>query len=371
MAALRRSLAAVLLALAMVAAACGDADDEGADADASSSETAPSTSAAETTPPTTEAPSSTEAPATTAAAEAETRVVDSFLGEIEIPVDPQRIIALDEYAAMSLLALGIEPLETIASYSSLVSQEILVDRGVTISEQADAFTINFEAIAASSPDVLVGNAEGAFLANMEPLDAIAPTVIVPYIEPWRDVISETGRLFDRQAESDRVVAAIETKIAEVAAVVEENPLTLSVLGDTFGIVFAVSPIAVLSSVIDEVGIGRPTAQAEGEPVEGIESVIALSTEVLGDHDADVVAVMSGVFYNAQTITDAPTYQALPGVQSGNDVIVDGDMWFGTHPFAIYWILEDLQALALGEGADGVGTLEDTQQRWSDYLALVG
>ncbi|MEM7324013.1 MAG: ABC transporter substrate-binding protein [Actinomycetota bacterium] len=298
------------------------------------------------------------------------REVETSFGTVEVPNDPQRVLALDEYAAMSMLAVGIEPMEVVGSYSSLVSQEILTDAGVSV-ERTDTSELNLEAIAGARPDVIVVTAESAFMANFEPLSEIAPTVILPYIAPWRDVLADTGRIFGRDAEAANVTAALETKIAEVDATVEANPYSLSILGDTFGIVFAVSQEAVLSAVAGEVGVDRPAAQAEGESMPGIESVIAISTEVIGDHDADVVAVMSGVFYNESTILDTATYQGLSAVQAGNGVVVDGDMWFGTHPFAIYWILEDLESLALGQGADGIGTMDDITERWTGYLELVG
>lgn len=302
--------------------------------------------------------------------EPSTRVVETSFGSVELPADPERVIALDEYAAMNLLALGIEPMEVTGSYASLVSQDILASRSVEIVEQGDAFTVNFEAIAAAEPDVIVVTAESAFMASVEPLMEIAPTVILPYTVPWRDVIADTGELFDRQREASQVIDGLETKIDDVAEVVDGDPFSLSILGDTFDIVFAVSPEAVLSDVVGEVGIERPAAQVDGPSMEGFESIIGVSTELLADHDADVVAVMDGVFYRSATLLDAPTYQALPAVEAGNSVIVDGDMWFGTHPFAIYWILEDLQHLAVGD-RDAVGGLDDADRRWAAYQELIG
>ncbi|MEM1335138.1 MAG: ABC transporter substrate-binding protein, partial [Actinomycetota bacterium] len=234
--------------------------------------------------------------------EVATRVVETSFGPIELPVDPRRVIALDEYAAMNLLAVGIEPIQTIGSYSSIVSQRLLADRGVEVIEQTDSFTINFEAVAAAQPDTIVATVESAFATQADGLQEIAPTVVVPYTAPWREVIGDTGELFDRTDESDRIIAGLEQRFAEVSEIVAENPFSLSVLGETFNILFAVSPEAVLSAVIDEVGISRPVAQTEGEPLTGVESVISISTELIGDHDADVVAVMSGVFYDDTVVT---------------------------------------------------------------------
>ncbi|MEM9516747.1 MAG: ABC transporter substrate-binding protein, partial [Actinomycetota bacterium] len=325
-------------------------------------------SATESTAAASTAPDST-ALETTAASSGDTRIVETSFGDIELPVDPQRVIALDEYAAMNLLAVGIEPMETYTAYSSLVSQDILAERGVELMAQEDSFAVNFEAIAGSDPDVIVVTAESAVVESVEPLQDIAPTVIVPYTAPWRDVITDTGNLFGRTDEAASVIEALEGKLASTSEAVAANPYSLSILGETFGILFAVSPEAVLSAIVDEVGVDRPPAQADATSMEGFNSVISLSPELVVDHDADVVTVMSGVFYPEDALLDLPTYQSLPAVQDGRSTIVDGDMWFGTHPFAIYWILEDLASLA--EGVDGIGTIDDAEDRWSAYQELLG
>lgn len=78
-------------------------------------------------------------------------------------------------------------------------------------------------------------------------------------------------------------------------------------------------------------------------------------------------MIGGASYdNADTLLDASTFQALPAVTDGRSVVVDGDMWFGTYPFAIYWLLEDLAALHDGDGQDGIGTLDDVEQRWAAF-----
>lgn len=376
--------AAVLVA---VAACGGGGDGDGDDGGASDTTVSPTSAPTQTASPPTSAaeePADATAPtepatstdtstdtstAASVADGASTRIVETSFGEVELPVDPERVIALDEYAAMNLLAVGIAPMETYTAYSSLVSQDILAERGVELMAQEDSFAVNFEAIAASDPDVIVVTAESAVVESVEPLQDIAPTVIVPYTAPWRDVITDTGNLFDRSDRAAEVISALETKVADTAAAVASNPYSLSMLGETFGILFAVSPEAVLSAVVDEVGVDRPAAQAEAESMEGFNSVISLSPELVVDHDADVVTVMSGVFYPEDAVQNLPTYQSLPAVQNGRSTVVDGDMWFGTHPFAIYWILEDLAALV--DGVDGIGAIDDADARWAAYRELIG
>lgn len=58
----------------------------------------------------------------------------------------------------------------------------------------------------------------------------------------------------------------------------------------------------------------------------------------------------------------PTFQALPAVRDGRSFVVDSDMWLGTVPFAVHWVLDDLEALLGGEGAGGIGA------RWAESEA---
>lgn len=300
------------------------------------------------------------------------RTVEAALGTVEIPVNPQRVLALDEYAAMNLLAVGITPLEVIGSYGSHVSQQILIESGVAISDTVDETVINFELVAALEPDVIVMTAESAFLGNYDQLSAIAPTITLLYSAPWRTVIETTGATFGREAESSAIVAALEGRLAEVAEVVAKSDSeSLSILGDTYGITFGVSHLAPLAEVVLDTGLVQPKAQSEAEAMAGFESVVPVSTELLEDHDADLVVVLSGDFYNERTLLDAATFQALPAVKDGRSFVVDGDMWFGSHPFAIFWTLEDIEGLVSGDGQAGIGELEDTADRWAAYQSMLG
>ncbi|MEM9653653.1 MAG: ABC transporter substrate-binding protein [Actinomycetota bacterium] len=364
--------------MSLLAAACGSeqssADGAGGDVASASASESPDT---ESLTSSSQAGEETPAASTTSAADTgdDTRVVETAFGQVEIPVDPQRVIALDEYAAMNIVAVGLEPTAIVGSpFASLVSQDILADLGVAVGGQSETSGpgfFNFEAIAAAEPDVIVLTADAAQVPDVETLMEIAPAVVLPYNAPWRDVVGDTGEVFGRTDEAEQVIGALQQRIDEVSDVVADNPLSLSILGEGFGILFAVGPEGVLSAVVDEVGIDRPAAQAEGEMMPGAEPFIGISPEVIGDHDADIVAVMSGAFYREEALLDVPTYQTLPAVEAGNSVIVDGDMWFGTHPFAVFWILEDLANLAAGQGADGIGDLSDVPARWEAYQAVVG
>lgn len=359
------ALTAALAATALVAGAAGCGGDDDA---ASTAETTAATGAVTDPPSGASTPSSapTTAGASGAPDTSATRSVQTEFGEVEVPVDPQRVVALDEYAALNALAVGIEPILVFATFQSEVGGVVLDEAGIEVQPGSAEGAPNFEAIAAAQPDLILFTTEGALTSNVETLRTIAPAVSLPYTTPWRDVIRATADVFDRGADADRLIDVLDGRIEALHAEVATDPPSMSILADSLGATFSVAMKSPLAQVVEEVGFTRPPVEADGVADPTFDSAVMLSLETLAEHDADLVVVLSGAYYNAQTLLDAPTFQALPAVRDGRSVVVDGDMWFGTYPFAIWWLLDDLTALHDGRGQDGIGGPDDVAARWAAF-----
>ena len=48
--------------------------------------------------------------------------------------------------------------------------------------------------------------------------------------------------------------------------------------------------------------------------------------------------------------------------------VNGDMWLATHPFATFWMIEDMDAMAAGN-LTGTGTEAVAATRYQEFTAL--
>lgn len=354
---MKRSVS-LLFVFALLLAACGDAEPEQA--------------AEQTTTTVVETTTTIQAPPTTAApttgAEPATRTVTHMLGDTEVPLEIERWVVLDEYAALSLFTLGIEPTVVFASYGTAVAAAILEAEGIPLQESAlGSANVSLEVLVSFEPDVIVGTWDAGIDAIYEDLSAIAPTVILPFVEPWRDVLSATGLYFQKEEEAARVVAVIEERIAEVSVLVADDPKSVSILGAFGEMAFTPANEIPLSRIVVETGLTRSAVQA-GAPADPTFSyIVPLSAEVLVDHDADEILLLTGTVYGtAEPITSTPTFQSLSAVEAGNVTMVSGEMWFGTFGFAVFWILADLQAIVSGEGA--VGTDADAHARWSDFQA---
>lgn len=289
-----------------------------------------------------------------------TRTVVQAIGNVDVPVAPRKILALDEYSALGLLSVGVKPDLVFATLNSQIGAQTLRDAGVTVQDEPTFLTSpDVERVAAAAPDMIVLSESGPLPSVFTQLNAVAPTVALPYQVPWRDMLGAIGTAMDRTAEADAVIARLESRIAEVRAGLN-GPRTLSILFGYSGAVYTPLETTPLSGLVEEAGFTR-IASEENLPAAQDGTIASISLETLGTHDAQSAALLTNGYYDSATVRDAPPWAALPVAAHATDV--DGDMWFGSHPFAISWILDDLEAIGAGTPA---GTAADAQARWQRF-----
>jgi iron complex transport system substrate-binding protein len=297
-----------------------------------------------------------------AGASEDTREITHQLGDVTIPTDPQNIVALDEYAAMDLLALGIEPQHV---YLTLMSTTLGAALGETDAKLIDdpgfLTSPNIEELASLEPDVIVLAGTGPLVEAYDELSEVAPVVVLPYNVDWSEIVTDTGAFFGAEERATAVVDALSAKIASFD---EESAATIgdtSVLLGYSGYLWTAGSDSPASRLFGELGIARVAPEAALTDADSEDGVVAVSPEQLSDHAAQTNIVLDGGYYDAASITALPTFTA------GAPLLVDGDSWFGSHPFAIYWMLSDLEAFAAG---DAVGTSADAAERWSEFASLI-
>ncbi|WP_158573749.1 ABC transporter substrate-binding protein [Micromonospora craniellae] len=317
--------------------------------------------------------STTATPGSTGAGDgAETRTVTDWFGEVTIPVAPERIVALDENAALNLLMLGMKPQVTYNAWGSDVAVKILQEAGVEVRPMTGGGRRPaVEDVANIEPDLIVVTAVAGSEQELAPFGDVAPTLRAPYMEPWRELVSAYGRYFDKGAASDKVIEVLTSMTKEVATKHADRPKSLSVLlgavrGDS---VMVTDSSNSLSTVIAESGFTRPAGEEKAAPEgQSYGGWVMLSPEQIPQHDADIVAVPKATYYDEKIVTRQPLFQALPAVKQGRAPIVNGDMWTGGYGFAVYWVLVDLAAFA--SGSIVVGTEADAAQRWKQFQSLI-
>lgn len=247
--------------------------------------------------------------------------LEHSLGATTIERRPERTVALGVSDADIALALGVIP----AGIHSLYG----FDRGVgpwAHDELAGASptvwkgrSYNFEAVAASRPDLILYVSSAGDPNEYDILTRIAPTVglptgAVPYAAPWRDATRLIARSVGFAAEGDRLVQEVDDYIAGLAA---SNPSfhgkTITYL-DVFGAEIYAGGRE--STVLDTMlGLGF-------EPVPHIrdlqpsQSQNVISAELVTQVDADVVLIYSFGKSESEVFDVNPTLKGLAAVQSG-------------------------------------------------------
>jgi iron complex transport system substrate-binding protein len=192
------ALAALVMAVAI--AACGGDDDSGGSG----------------------------ATSTGTAASAFPVTVQHKFGRTTVPGEPKRVVAVGYTDQDPVLALGVVPVgvgDFLGGYKwrdrPWAQQALKGAKPAVVAGQE----INFEAVAAQRPDLIIAINAGLKKAQYDRLSRIAPTVaqagnFVDFGMPWEDQTMLVGRALGREARAKTVVADVKAKFAKVR---EEHP----------------------------------------------------------------------------------------------------------------------------------------------------
>lgn len=303
-------------------------------------------------------PSSTQYPLT----------IEHALGTTVIAEKPERIATVNWANHEVPLALGIVPVGFAAANFGDDDGDGLLPWVTERLEELGAETpvlfdegdgIDFEAVAATNPDVILAGYSGLTQEDYDILSQIAPVVAypdAPWATDWRDMIRVNSAGMGMGAEGEALIASIETEIAETVAgypQLEGMPTMFITHLDTTDLstVTFYSANDTRVKFFEDLGLQMP------------QSVIDATTE--GAYRGEVSAENIDVFddvrilvtYGGQELIDAlnadPLTSRMPAVASDAVVTLANDP-LGTAanptPLAISWVLADYVAM-LAEAAD--------------------
>lgn len=147
------------------------------------------------------------------------RVASAF-GEVDVPANPTRIVSAAYYTVWTLWNLGVEPIATLDYTDQINSftaeqQELLAE-----AEPIGGFRqLNFEAISAAKPDLIVGDAFDIDEATYLRLSEIAPTVVAGSDDrgDWQTISQELAAAVGKTDVWEQSKAEYEAKLAETKA----------------------------------------------------------------------------------------------------------------------------------------------------------
>ncbi|MEM8859613.1 MAG: ABC transporter substrate-binding protein [Chloroflexota bacterium] len=277
-------------------------------------------------------------------ASGETRTVTDANGEVEIPSNPQRIIALDEGTMTDLIALGVTP----AAVQDWSRRDFSLFLNVDQDEIASVGSPegpNFEAMLNIEADLIIGRAADlAWLpeGTQENLEAIAPTVFSPAMSvDWQGHLTFLGEMVGKQAEAAELIGAYDSRLAEFAEAWEasgkdETVAIIRSRADSFNIYANDSFIA---ETVKSAGIAMPESFAD---IPGRNSISLEEIDVL---TADNLFVMARNEDEAEAFVDAvngPLWQFIPAVANDQAYQVNWSVWVaGWNSIGAQLVLDDL------------------------------
>ncbi len=296
---IRATLVALLAALAICAAACGD--------DAA----APAASGDAVTSTTTTNPGADVAFPVTVTYQG----VDTVIG-----ARPEAIISLSPTATEMLFAIG--------AGDQVVAADEYSDYPADAPTTAlSGFDPNLEAIVAHEPDLVVlsGDANDV-VAGLAAVDV--PTLVLPAAEQLDDTYAEIellGTATGHETEAAATVSTMKSDIADLVARVPARKAPLTYYHELDDTLYTVTSQTFIGQIYALAGLENVADPADADGGSG--GYPQLSAEFLVDADPDLIflADTKCCAQTAATLAQRPGFATLSAVQSGNVIELDDDI----------------------------------------------
>lgn len=262
------------------------------------------------------------APATTAAFPV---TIEHKYGSTTITETPQRIVTVGLTDHDALLALGIVPVGTsewFGGYPGSIwpwAQDELEALGGEVPTAVGGESINFEAIAALQPDLILALYSGVTQEEYDLLTQIAPTVAQPeaYVDygiPWQELTVAVGKAVGQATEAEALVSDVEAQFAQVQVDHPEFTNATSIVATPWQGIWVYGDQDVRGRFLTMLGFQLPAGLQE---VTGTEFGGNLSMERADLLDVDVIIWLDAE--EAEGELGGPVYQSLPVHTEGREV----------------------------------------------------
>ncbi|WP_416671899.1 iron-siderophore ABC transporter substrate-binding protein [Egbenema bharatensis] len=272
------------------------------------------------------------------------RTIQHQLGETCVPVDPQRVIAVDETTLEVLLALDVKPIAS--GEPNLVGSRSrhLAGKAEGIASLGKEEQLNLEKMVELKPDLIVGF---PIFPEQYPLfSQIAPTVSFDYTHiGWKDELRQVGELLGKTQKAEQLLTQYQTRIAEFQAAMGDRLQQTEVSVIRFYAGYQTSEFRTTSSfpgsVLEDAGLPRPPLQ--NQPTQPGETYVEVGLERLDLLDGDVIfaAVDPGGEESLKSFQTRPLWQTLKAAQQDQVYTVDSGYWIFGNILAANAILDDL------------------------------
>ena len=273
---------------------------------------------------------SSEEPAGEVSSKEETITYESEFGPVEVPENPERIVALAYAPNLHALDVEMTGVDQWSKNNPLFEEDLKSVAEVTEAEP--------ESILAEDPDLIIA---GANMENLEELEKIAPTVTYTWGKlNYLEQQIEIGKLVGKEDETRAWAEDFEKRAADIGSKIKEKhgeDTTVTVI-ETDGKGFYLFGEA----------WGRGTEilyQAmDLKMPENVEAAVSsdgyyeISQEVLAEYAGDYIILSRGEETD-MSFTESEVWQSIPAVQNDNVIEIDTAATSYSDPTTLEYLLE--------------------------------
>ncbi|WP_030795019.1 ABC transporter substrate-binding protein [Streptomyces sp. NRRL S-920] len=278
-----------------------------------------------------------------------TRTVKTAMGDVKVPVTPERVVVLDTAELDSAISLGVKPVgATHVEAASGFPGYLPKDKVSGIKDVGAMMTPNMEAIAALKPDLIL-TSKIRHAAKYDQLKKIAPTVMTETTGfPWKENFQVHADALGKRAEAKKVVSDYEAHTKKVTEAIggpaKAKATKVNVLRFIEGAdIRLYGEQTYIATLLKDVGLGRAPIAAKAK--DGFSYDLSPEKIDLADTDVIFQSTYGDPKKAKQTQTvGSGLWKNMKAVKSGNVHTVEDELWIqGIGYTAANKILDEMQA----------------------------
>ena len=287
-------------------------------------------------------------------------VVQHASGETCVPSNPQRIATLTLQSLSNAIVLGIQPVGSmhhpegsLQSETGRIFPEYTPNKIEEIEPLGRFGEPSLEKLSLLKPDLILGSQWNSTPYPL--LSEIAPTVLFDWqgTQIWRKYFDFMAQVLNRENEAEEAWKDYYDRVEGLKTALGDR-----YVGKTISFVYiccnnsigSQAPESFLGSILEDVGLQRPSSQSEKSPPYG---EIQFSEEEISKADGDVIFIASYSKSDREYlegITEKPLWKQLHAVQQNRVYVVDAETWRGGNLLAAHAIIDDLYKYLLDTSA---------------------
>lgn len=274
------------------------------------------------------------------------------MGETCVPVNPQRIIAVNENVLEAVLALGMKPIA--AGEPNLLGSRArhLARRLEGIASIGKESQLNLERMVLLNPDLILGFTITP--ENYKLFSQIAPTVNLEYDQvSWKEALLRFGEILGKSQQAEQLLAQYKERVDKFRVAMGKRLKKTEVSVVRFYAGYQTSEFRTRfsfpGSILEDVGLPRSAAQRRA--TRHNEPYVQVSLERIDLLDGDVIfaALDPGSESSFERFQTSPLWQTLRAVKNNQVYTVDSGYWIFGNILAANAILDDLFKYLAQEG----------------------